>query len=163
MHNMEKCGRGKGRPQGCSLRSHRRRRLAPLPPPFSPAPMLRHVVYASLLHFGVESADIYVQPSLHEGLCISVLEAMAQGMLVVASDVGGIKQYGHDRNNMIKIKGETHMEIAEGLAWLIALYQVLPYLAAYRTLKPDLDFGFARRPSRPVAYQSLSFCDASHV
>jgi hypothetical protein len=55
MHNMEKCGRGKGRPQG-SLRSHRRRRLAPLPPPFSPAPMLHHVVYASLLHFGVESA-----------------------------------------------------------------------------------------------------------
>jgi len=51
-----KCGRGKGRPQGCSLRSHRRRRLAPLPPPFSPAPMLRHVVYASLLHFGVETA-----------------------------------------------------------------------------------------------------------
>jgi len=27
-----------------------------LPPPFSPAPMLHHVVYASLLHFGVESA-----------------------------------------------------------------------------------------------------------
>src|SRR5450759_2975731 len=42
-------------------------------------------------------------------------------------------------------------------------WAVLPYLAAYRTLKPDLDFGFARRPSRPVAYQSLSFCDASHV
>ena len=56
MHNMEKCGRGKGRPQGCSLRSHRRRRLAPLPPPFSPAPMLRQVIYASLLHFGVETA-----------------------------------------------------------------------------------------------------------
>ena len=54
MHNMEKCGRGKGRPQGCSLRPHRRRRLAPLPPPFSPAPMLHHVAYASLLHFGVE-------------------------------------------------------------------------------------------------------------
>jgi hypothetical protein len=33
-----------------------RRRLAPLPPPFFPAPMLRHVVYASLLHFGVETA-----------------------------------------------------------------------------------------------------------
>src|SRR5208282_1439829 len=69
MHNMEKCGRGKGRPQGCSLRSHRRRRLAPLPPPFSPAPMLHHVVYASLLHFGVETADDYLfnyRPALVE-------------------------------------------------------------------------------------------------
>jgi hypothetical protein len=27
-----------------------------LPPPFSSAPMLRHVVYASLLHFEVETA-----------------------------------------------------------------------------------------------------------
>jgi hypothetical protein len=36
-----------------------RRRLAPLPPPFSPAPMLRHVVYASLLHFGVETAVVF--------------------------------------------------------------------------------------------------------
>jgi hypothetical protein len=29
---------------------------------------------------------------------------------------------------------------AAGHKWLIALSQVLPYLAAYRTLKPDLDF-----------------------
>ena len=80
MHNMEKCGSGKGRPQGCSLRSHRRRRLAPLPPPFSPAPMLRHVVYASLLHFGVETADFYydrakrIVPGLL-GMCFVLLAA----------------------------------------------------------------------------------------
>src|SRR5665811_647498 len=30
--------------------------LRPCPRPFCPAPMLRHVVYASLLHFGVETA-----------------------------------------------------------------------------------------------------------
>src|ERR1019366_5112338 len=54
-------------------------------------------------------------------------------------------------------------QIAVTLRAAIALSQVLPYPAAYRTLKPDLDFGFARRPSRSVAYQSLSFCDASHV
>src|ERR1700730_13197336 len=37
IHNMAKsCGR-KGRPQGCSLRSHRLRRLKPLTPTFSPA------------------------------------------------------------------------------------------------------------------------------
>ena len=37
IHNMPKSGRRKGRPQGCSLCSHRLRRLKPLTPTLSPA------------------------------------------------------------------------------------------------------------------------------
>jgi CRP-like cAMP-binding protein len=47
MHNTAKSGRRNGQPQGCSLRSHRLRRLKPLTPTLSPAV---HSAMLSMLH-----------------------------------------------------------------------------------------------------------------
>ncbi len=39
-------------------------------------------------------ADIFLLPSRHEGLCIAALEAMAAGIPVIATKVGGLVDYG---------------------------------------------------------------------
>jgi glycosyltransferase involved in cell wall biosynthesis len=49
------------------------------------------------------SADIFLNLSDVEGFCIVVAEAMAAGLPVIAVDVGGIRDYGRDGENMLKL------------------------------------------------------------
>jgi glycosyltransferase involved in cell wall biosynthesis len=49
------------------------------------------------------SADIFLNLSEAEGFCIVVAEAMAAGLPVIAVDVGGIRDYGRDGENMLKL------------------------------------------------------------
>ncbi|HSM19874.1 MAG TPA: glycosyltransferase, partial [Hyphomicrobiales bacterium] len=51
----------------------------------------------------VVGADIFVNLSDTEGFCITVAEAMAAGLPVIATDVGGIRDYGLDGGNMLKL------------------------------------------------------------
>jgi glycosyltransferase involved in cell wall biosynthesis len=49
------------------------------------------------------AADIFLNLSEVEGFCIVVAEAMLAGMPVIAVDVGGIRDYGLDGENMLKL------------------------------------------------------------
>jgi glycosyltransferase involved in cell wall biosynthesis len=48
-------------------------------------------------------ADIFLNLSETEGFCIVVAEAMLAGLPVVAVEVGGIREYGRDGENMLKL------------------------------------------------------------
>jgi glycosyltransferase involved in cell wall biosynthesis len=52
--------------------------------------------------------DIFVMPSLHEGLGVAALEAMAAGLPVIASAVGGLNEtVDHGRNGLLVAAGDA--------------------------------------------------------
>jgi glycosyltransferase involved in cell wall biosynthesis len=63
--------------------------------------------------------DIYVQPSYWEGLCMTVVEAMASGLPVVASDVGGIAESVVDGETGFLIKPGDGNDLALRISQLI--------------------------------------------
>jgi len=48
--------------------------------------------------------DLFVLPSLKEGLGLALMEAMASGLGVIGSDVGGIRSLIQDRYNGLLVR-----------------------------------------------------------
>jgi len=66
-----------------------------------------------------ELADIYVQPSLNEGLPNSVLEAMSCGLPIVATRVSGSEDIVEDEVNGFLVEAKDSNSLSEGLKELI--------------------------------------------
>ena len=66
------------------------------------------------------AADIVALPSLHEGLGVAALEAMAAARPVVASRVGGLAEVVVPRETGLLVPPEDPAALAEALATLIA-------------------------------------------
>jgi glycosyltransferase involved in cell wall biosynthesis len=63
--------------------------------------------------------DIFVLPSLFEGLPVSVLEAFASGIAVVATKVSGTPEVVHDGINGFLVEPKNAKQLAEKLQILI--------------------------------------------
>jgi glycosyltransferase involved in cell wall biosynthesis len=59
--------------------------------------------------------DVFVMPSLMEGIPNVILEAMAFGKPIVATDVGGIPALIKDGETGILVKPKTIKELANGI------------------------------------------------
>lgn len=48
-----------------------------------------------------QNADVFILPSLNEGMSNSLLEAMASGLAIIATDTGGVKELINEENGII--------------------------------------------------------------
>ncbi len=63
--------------------------------------------------------DVFIMPSLQEGLGLSLMEAMAAGLPVVGSDVGGIKTLIQDGYNGLLVKPGDNEHLARAIVELL--------------------------------------------
>ncbi|MCX5714857.1 MAG: glycosyltransferase family 4 protein [Candidatus Omnitrophica bacterium] len=66
----------------------------------------------------LSAMDVFVLPSLHEGLGLALMEAMAAGVAVVGSDIGGIKSLIQHRNNGLLVPPCDAPGLAEAIVEL---------------------------------------------
>ncbi len=63
----------------------------------------------------LRASDVFLFPSLNEGIAGSLLQAMATGLIVVSSFVGGIKSYLKDGVNGIAVSPGSVKELLKGM------------------------------------------------
>lgn len=74
--------------------------------------------------------DIFVMPSLQEGLGLALMEAMAQGLAVVGSAVGGIKTLIQDKQNGLLVEPANVAALSQAIIVLLGDLQLRRNLGA---------------------------------
>lgn len=115
----------------------------------------------------LEWADIYILPSYNEGLPIAILEAMASGMPVITTPVGGIPELVRDGNNGTLIPPGRSDCIAAALRWYISNPQQVEILGRkalsdVRQYFPPQVFGHLARIYATLLPEPATHSDGRH-
>lgn len=77
-----------------------------------------HVNFSEMENFYKES-DVFILPSLWEGLSLSLLEAMAMGLPVIATSMTGAEDIVRDYKEGIVVKPANIQDLIEAILWFL--------------------------------------------
>jgi L-malate glycosyltransferase len=89
------------------------------------------------------ASDLFLLPSLTEGLPLSVLEAMSHGLPIIATRVGGIPELVTENTHGLLIKPEDSVALANAIASLTASKEQRQAFGAAARLRVETEFTFS--------------------
>jgi len=89
----------------------------------------------------LEAMDIWAMSSTHEGLPVALLEAMAAGRTIVATNVGGIPDVVDHEVSAILVAPQDARELAAGLVRVLDDHSLAQKLAAGARVKVEMEYG----------------------
>jgi glycosyltransferase involved in cell wall biosynthesis len=102
------------------------------------------------------AADLFVQPSLSEGLPLAILEAMAAGCPVVATRVGGVEEAVIHSETGLLIAPAAPAELTSALEELLAAPRRLTAMGKAARARAEAEFSMAAMADRYLAiYRAL--------
>lgn len=103
----------------------------------------------------LSAADIYVQPSRHEGLPLALMEACSAGLPIVASRVGGIPEEAIEGENAILFTSENSDECAAAIARLLNDQSLREQMGSRSKLIYNEKFDIERNVAKLIEYYQL--------
>ena len=83
------------------------------------------------------NSDIFVLPSLSEGFPLVILEAMASGLPIIATKVGGLPSIIHENENGFIIETKNPEQIAEKTIMLLDNKKLRNHISKNNKLKSE--------------------------
>lgn len=86
----------------------------------------------------VHIADVFLFPSLREGLGVAPIEAMSAGIPIIASDIRGVREYAVNGENSILLEPNDVNGFADAIELLYSNHELREYLGsnAQESIKP---------------------------
>lgn len=105
----------------------------------------------------LKAFDIFVLPSIKEGLPYTIIEAMAAQLPIIATDVGGIPEMIIDQENGLLIQPKNSQQLAEKITYLLDNPEIAKQLAQKAKQKAEKEFNLEKmvRQTKELYYKSV--------